>query len=183
MILVILSVSVERVGVSCMWDFHRIGPLGRFGLVVAMSVRCPLFMWFFCVGAGSCTRGNSEESCRRTRKSPKNEELFRIAYMDHPHVGTLKSLVDRLARALKMRSCSGLHAWIVHIWKLGESRQPTRKSPKNKELFQIAYMNCPRMGGVRRVDWCTHRPTRRDLKTRSCSGLHTWIGHTWKEFD
>ena len=50
---------------------------------------------------GLSTRGNSEESRRPTRKSPKNKELFRIAYMDHPRVGTQKSLVDRLGRALK----------------------------------------------------------------------------------
>ena len=34
----LLSASVERVGVSRMRDFHRIGPLGRFDLVVAVSV-------------------------------------------------------------------------------------------------------------------------------------------------
>ena len=38
---VLLSASVERFDVSCMRDFHRIGPLGRFNLVVAMSVCCP----------------------------------------------------------------------------------------------------------------------------------------------
>ena len=67
---------------------------------------------------GSSTRWNSEQSRQPTRKSPKNEELFRIAYMDRPRVGTRKSLVDRLGRALKTRSCSGLHTWIVHAWEV-----------------------------------------------------------------
>ena len=37
-VLVLLSAHGERVGVSCMQEFHWIGPLGRFNLVVAMSV-------------------------------------------------------------------------------------------------------------------------------------------------
>ena len=124
-----------------------------------------------------------EESRRLTRKSTKNKELFRIAYMDRPRVGTWKSLVDRLGRALKMRSCSILHKWIVRAWELGRISTSTQKSPKNKEFFRIAYMDRPRVGGARRVDWCTRRPARRALKTRSCFGLHTWIGHARQVFN
>ena len=62
--------------------------------------------------------GNLEESRRPTKKSPKNRELFRIAYMDRPCVGTRKSLVDRLRNALKMWSCSRLHKWIVHAFEV-----------------------------------------------------------------
>ena len=57
------------------------------------------------------------------------------------------------------------------------------QSPKNKELFWIAYMDPPRVGGVQLVDWCTRRPTRTALKTRSCSGLHTLIVHVWEVLD
>ena len=63
-------------------------------------------------------RGDSKEPCRPTRKRHKNEELFRIAHMDYPHLGTWKSLPDQLRRALKTRSCSGLHTWIVHAWEV-----------------------------------------------------------------
>ena len=44
-------------------------------------------------------------------------------------------------------------------------------------------MNCPHVGDVQLVDWCTRQPTRRALKTRSCSGLHTWIVHALEVFD
>ena len=47
----------------------------------------------------------------------------------------------------------------------------------------FAYMDRPRVGGVRLVDWCTCQPTHRALKTRSCSGLHTWIVHVWEVFN
>ena len=93
-----------------------------------------------------------------------------------PYPTYQKSLVDRLGRALKIRSCSGLHTWIVHAWELGrvsprdseepylrsvvpdcihgsstcgnseESCRPTQKSPKNKEFFRIAQMDSPPMG-------------------------------------
>ena len=52
---------------------------------------------------GLSMHGNSEESHQPTWTSPKNWELFWIAYMDPPHVGSQKSLVDRLGRALKIR--------------------------------------------------------------------------------
>ena len=45
------------------------------------------------------------------------------------------------------------------------------------------FVDHPRMAGVRLVDWCTRQPTRRALKTGSCSGLHTWIVHAWEVFD
>ena len=77
----------------------------------------PFYVIFF-VGAGSSTSGNSEESRRPTRKSTKKEELFRIAYMDCPRVGTRKSLIDRLGRTLKTRSSFILHTVIVHAWEL-----------------------------------------------------------------
>ena len=32
-------------------------------------------------------------------------------------------------------------------------------------------------------DWCTCRPTCRVLKTRSCSGLPTWMVHAWEVID
>ena len=67
---------------------------------------------------GSSTRGNSEESRRPTRKSPKNEDFFRIAYSDRPGVGIQKSLVDWLGKALKTRSCSWLNTWIIHAWEV-----------------------------------------------------------------
>ena len=44
-------------------------------------------------------------------------------------------------------------------------------SLKNKELFWIAYLDRPCVGGVRLVDWCTRLPTYRALK-RSSSRLH-----------
>ena len=66
---------------------------------------------------------------------------------------------------------------------LEESRWPTRKSPKNKEMFWIAYMDRPRVGGVQLVDWCTCQPTHRALRTGSCSRLHPWMGHAWEVFD
>ena len=37
----------------------------------------------------------------------------------------------------------------------------------------LGVVDRPRMAGFRLVDWCTPRPTRRALKTRSCAGLHT----------
>ena len=112
--------------------------------------------------SGSGQRGKSaEESNRPTRKSPKNEELFRIAYMDYPRLGTRKSLIDRLGRALKRgvfwiaymdrprvggvwldwctlqpthralktRSCSRLHSWIVHAWELGRVSSTDSEEP------------------------------------------------------
>ena len=69
-------------------------------------------------------------------------------------MGTRNNLINQLGRALKI-----------------------------KKLLRIAYMDCPRMGGVRRVDWCTRQPTRRALKTRGYSGLHTGIGHALEVFD
>ena len=54
------------------------------------------------------------------------------------------------------------------------TRQPTCRAFKNKELFQIAQMDRPRVGGVRLLDWCTRQPTHRALKARSCSGLNLW---------
>ena len=42
---------------------------------------------------------------------------------------------------------------------------------KNKEFFQIATIEGPRVGGVWLVDWCICGPTRRALKTRSLSRL------------
>ena len=36
---------------------------------------------------------------------------------------------------------------------------------------------------VGEVDWCTRRPTCKALKTRTSSGLHTWIVPTWEVFD
>ena len=86
---------------------------------------------------------DSEESLRPTRKSPKNKELFWIAYMDRPRVGG---------------------AWLVD-WC---TRRP---SLKNNELFQIAPMKGSRVGGVQLVDWCICGPTCRALKTRSRSKL------------
>ena len=52
MVSVLLTAHYERFSVSRMWDFHRIGPLGRFDHRVAMSVVCmyvclSLFMQFF----------------------------------------------------------------------------------------------------------------------------------------
>ena len=47
----------------------------------------------------------------------------------------------------------------------------------------MTYMDCPRMGGVRLVDWCTHRLTRRALKTRSCWRLHPRKVHAREVFD
>ena len=44
-------------------------------------------------------------------------------------------------------------------------------------------MDCPHVGGIRLVDWCTRRPTGRALKTRSCSGLHPWKVHAWEVYD
>ena len=44
---VLLSASVERCFVSRMRDFHRIGPLGRFDLVVAMSIYLSIYL-FIC---------------------------------------------------------------------------------------------------------------------------------------
>ena len=106
--------------------------------------------------------------------------------------------------------CGG---WIAHAWELGrvlstnseeplkqgvvsdcihgsstrgnseESRLPTRKSLKNKELVRIAYINRPRVGGVWRVDWCICWPTCKALKKRSCSRLHQWMVHAWEVFD
>ena len=41
---VLLSASVEKFFVSRLQDFHRIGPLGRFGLVVSMSMCLFVFL-------------------------------------------------------------------------------------------------------------------------------------------
>ena len=49
-----------------------------------------------------------------------------------------------------------IHGSSTHV-NSEESCQPTRKSSKNKELFWIAYMDWPRVGGVLLVDWCTHQ--------------------------
>ena len=110
--------------------FYRIGPMSRYGLVVGMSMY--LYMQFS-KGSKGGPRGakppligpqiiwsdhglslvpppprlvevlsiDSDKSCPPTRKSPKNKDLFRIAYMDRPRVGTRKSLVDQLGRAQK----------------------------------------------------------------------------------
>ena len=43
---------------------------------------------------------------------------------------------------------------------------------KNEELFQIAPVEGPCMGGIRLVDWCMCGPTCRVLKTRSRSRLN-----------
>ena len=59
--------------------FHRIGPLGRFDLVVAMSACCPLPVRFFCVRElvhASLVRGLVHASVALAW-SPKNGELFR----------------------------------------------------------------------------------------------------------
>ena len=45
-------------------------------------------------------------------------------------------------------------------------------SLKNEELFQIAPMDGPRVGGFRLVDLCICGPTHRALKIRSRSGLN-----------
>ena len=64
-------------------NFHRIGPLGRFGLVVAMSVHVLLdvvpFPCNFCMvrGGASLVRG-LVRSVPRLAWSPKNGEVFRI---------------------------------------------------------------------------------------------------------
>ena len=44
-------------------------------------------------------------------------------------------------------------------------------------------MNRPRVGAVWLVDWCTHQPTCRALKPRSCSRLHQWMVHAWEVFN
>ena len=46
-IAVLLSASVERFGVSHMQDFQRIGPLGRCGLVVAMSRYIYIYIYLY----------------------------------------------------------------------------------------------------------------------------------------
>ena len=33
------------------------------------------------------------------------------------------------------------------------------------------------------MDWCTHGPIRRALKTRRCSRLHPWKVHAWEVFN
>ena len=65
--------------------------------------------------------------------------------MDRPRVGTRKSFVDQLGRAL------------------------------NNELFRIAYMDRPRVGGIQRVEWCTRQTTRIALKHGVFPGLHIYI--------
>ena len=42
-------------------------------------------------------------------------DACKASYMDRPRVGTRNSLVNRLGRALKTRSCSGVNTWIVHV--------------------------------------------------------------------
>ena len=54
--------------------------------------------------------------------------------------------------------------------------------PKNKELFWTAYMECGRRSSSGLL-WCTHWPTHRALKTKSCSRLHRWKVHTWEVFN
>ena len=60
--------------------------------------------------------------------------------------------------------------------------RPTRRALK-KELFWIAYMDCPCMGGLSLVDWCNWGPTHRALKTRIYSRLYPWKVHVWEVFD
>ena len=76
--------------------------------------------------------------CQPTQKSPKNEDLFRIAYMDRPPMGTWKSVANRLGRALKTRSCYGLHTCIVHVetWKsLVDRLERALKTRPSKSIF------------------------------------------------
>ena len=73
--------------------------------------------------------------------------------MDRPCMGTRKSLVNRLGRALKTRSCYGLHTWIGHAWEVFDWW--------TSALVTDSY----------------------SLKTRSCSRLHPWMVHTWEVLD
>ena len=63
------------------------------------------------------------------------------------------------------------------------SQGSSHYSPKNKELFWIAYMDRPCVGGVQIVDWWTRQSTHRALKTRSCSRLQPCKVHAWVVFD
>ena len=70
---------------------------------------------------GRCSTGGLVHSSTNS-ESTINEELFCIACMDHQHVEGVW-LVDWCTRrpthrALKLRSCSGLHTWIVHAWEV-----------------------------------------------------------------
>ena len=77
--------------------------------------------------------------------------------------------------ALKTGRCSELDASTPPpLWSRGSSMSGrcsnsglvhlSTNSYKNKELFRIAHMHRPRVGGVRLEDWCTRRPTHRALK-------------------
>ena len=46
---------------------------------------------------------------------------------------------------------------------------------RNEELFQIAPVEGPCMGGIGLVDWCICGPTCRVLKTTSCSRLNLFL--------
>ena len=59
---------------------------------------------------------------------------------------------------------------------------PDSLSLKNKELFQIAPVEGPRMGGVWLLDWCICGPTLRALKMRSRSGMNFFLSSFSKKY-
>ena len=79
------------VGLSHQVHFHRICPLGRFGLVVAMSI-CT-FEEFFWIVYMDCSRVGGVRLVDWCTRRPSH-------------------------RALKTRSCSRLHPWKVHAWEV-----------------------------------------------------------------
>ena len=146
--------------------FLRWGPIGRKSAIksqheVVFQIRCV---------------NTLEESRWPTRKSLKNKELFRIAHMDWPSMGTRKSLVDRLGRALKTRSCYGLHTWIGHAWEVFDWWTCALVT----DSYSLKTRSCSRLHpwmvhAWEVLDWCIHGPTRRALKAQSCSGFNFLI--------
>ena len=70
------------------------------------------------------------------------EELFWIVYMDRPRVGSVRLVVWcthwLTPRAIKMRSYSGLHTWIVHAWKVDWCTcWPTRRALKTRSFSRL----------------------------------------------
>ena len=74
---------------------------------------------------------------------------------------------------LHYKTIKKLHDFYRVMWELRRVTSTESEEPKNKELFRIEYMDRPRMGSRKSLD----NRLRRRLKTRSCSGLHTLIGH------
>ena len=82
--MLILSASVERFGVSRMQDFHQIGPLGGFGLVVEMSVYIYIYFPFTCDSSRGAKEVAGEQWRLRANERPQ-KILHQMAQTDrHP---------------------------------------------------------------------------------------------------